>query len=69
VALGLVKLDARRFELQPAEPQHSSDARLKIFDDIFVPNVTYECRLAGHVETGDDSFSDPAMGGLVTLRA
>ena len=30
---------------------------------------TFECRLAGHVETGEDSFSDPAMGGLVTLKA
>ena len=30
---------------------------------------TFECRLAGHVETGDDSFSDPALGGLVTLKA
>jgi phospholipase C len=27
---------------------------------------TFEYRLAGHVETGQDSFSDPAMGGLVT---
>jgi len=25
-------------------------------------------RLAGHVETGRDSFSDPALGGLVTLK-
>ena len=24
--------------------------------------------LAGHVETGQDSFSDPALGGLVTLK-
>ena len=30
---------------------------------------TFEYRLAGHVETGRDSFSDPAMGGLVTLKA
>jgi phospholipase C len=29
---------------------------------------TFEYRLAGHVETGDDSFSDPALGGLVTLK-
>ena len=26
-------------------------------------------RLAGHVETGRDSFSDPAMGGLIELKA
>jgi phospholipase C len=30
---------------------------------------TFEYRLAGHVETGRDSYSDPAMGGLVTLKA
>jgi phospholipase C len=29
---------------------------------------TFQYRLAGHVETGQDSFSDPAMGGLVTLQ-
>jgi phospholipase C len=32
-------------------------------------DATFEQRLAGHVETGRDSFSDPAMGGLVTLKA
>jgi phospholipase C len=30
------------------------------------PSFNY--RLAGHVETGRDSFSDPALGGLVTLK-
>jgi len=29
---------------------------------------TFQYRLAGHVETGSDSFSDPALGGLVTLK-
>ena len=29
---------------------------------------TFNCRLAGHVETGRDSFSDPALGGLVNLK-
>jgi phospholipase C len=29
---------------------------------------TFKYRLAGHVETGDDSISDPALGGLVTLK-
>jgi phospholipase C len=29
---------------------------------------SFEYRLAGHVETGQDSFSDPALGGLVTLK-
>jgi phospholipase C len=30
---------------------------------------TFSYRLGGHVETGEDSFSDPALGGLVTLKA
>ena len=29
---------------------------------------TFKYRLAGHVETGRDSFSDPALGRLVTLK-
>jgi phospholipase C len=29
---------------------------------------TFNYRLAGHVESGRDSFSDPALGGLVTLK-
>jgi phospholipase C len=29
---------------------------------------TFKYRLAGHVETGEDSFSDPALGGLVSLK-
>ena len=29
---------------------------------------TFKYRLAGHVETGEDSFTDPALGGLVTLK-
>ncbi len=29
---------------------------------------TFSYRLAGHVETGRDSFSDPALGGLVSLQ-
>jgi len=29
---------------------------------------TFKYRLAGHVETGKDSFSDPALGGLVSLK-
>ncbi|HEV7968345.1 MAG TPA: phospholipase C, phosphocholine-specific [Candidatus Acidoferrales bacterium] len=28
----------------------------------------FKYRLAGHVETGRDSFSDPALGGVVTLK-
>lgn len=26
---------------------------------------TFECRYAGHLENGEDSISDPAMGGLI----
>ncbi len=33
-----------------------------------VEDRSFEYRLAGHVETGRDSFSDPALGGLVTLK-
>jgi phospholipase C len=40
------------------------DLLLKVAED-----SSFLCRLAGHVETGDDSFSDPALGGLVSLRA
>jgi len=29
---------------------------------------SFKYRLAGHVETGEDSYSDPALGGLVTLK-
>jgi phospholipase C len=32
-------------------------------------DASFMRRLAGHVETGRDSFSDPAMGGLVELKA
>jgi phospholipase C len=31
-------------------------------------DTTLTYRLAGHVETGRESFSDPALGGLVTLK-
>jgi phospholipase C len=31
-------------------------------------DASFNYRLAGHVETGNDSFSDPALGGLVKLK-
>ena len=34
-----------------------------------VEDPTFSYRLAGHVETGRDSFSDPALGGIVGLKA
>ncbi len=40
------------------------DLVLKITED-----PTFLWRFAGHVETGRDSYSDPALGGLVTLKA
>jgi phospholipase C len=39
------------------------DLILKIAED-----PAFEYRLAGHVETGQDSFTDPAIGGQVTLQ-
>ena len=39
------------------------DLVLKITED-----PTFLWRFAGHVETGRDSYSDPALGGLVTLK-
>ena len=39
------------------------DLVIQVADD-----PTFQWRLAGHVETGRDSWSDPAMGGLVTLK-
>jgi len=39
------------------------DLVLKITED-----ATFQWRFAGHVETGRDSYSDPALGGLVTLE-
>jgi phospholipase C len=32
-------------------------------------DASFERRLTGHIETGSDSISDPAMGGLVPLKA
>ena len=32
-------------------------------------DASFQSRLAGHVETGEDSYSDPALGGLVQLKA
>jgi phospholipase C len=31
-------------------------------------DASFKYQLAGHVETGKDSISDPALGGLVTLK-
>ena len=43
--------------------------RLVDFVVTVAEDPSFERRLTGHVETGRDSISDPAMGGLVTLKA
>jgi phospholipase C len=60
---------------QPLEPQESFGDKPSLqkyygwYDFIVTveADATFQYRLAGHVETGKESFSDPAMGGLVTL--
>jgi len=59
--------------LQPGE-SFENELSLKQFHgwyDLVVTvaeDSTFNYRLAGHVETGRDSFSDPALGGLVNLK-
>jgi len=61
---------------QPLQPGDSFEDELKLeqfhgWYDLIVTvdgDPTFKYRLAGHVETGKDSFSDPALGGLVTLK-
>jgi phospholipase C len=58
------------------EPKQTSQSRLSLqqffgWYDLVVTvasDSTFSYRLAGHVETGRDSFSDPALGGLVSLK-
>lgn len=58
-------------------PSGRADARLSLghfhgWYDLIVTvaeDPSFEYRLAGHVETGRDSISDPAMGGLLALKA
>jgi len=59
--------------LRPGESHedHAGLGRFFGWYDLIVrvkEDPTFEWRLAGHVETGQDSFSDPALGGLVKLR-
>jgi phospholipase C len=59
------------------EPQETSEDELSLHNfhgwyDLVITvagDSTFNYRLAGHVETGQDSFSDPALGGLVTLKS
>jgi phospholipase C len=64
----------RSERLEPRQTIDDSQS-LKAFHGWYDVAVTvaedagFEYRLAGHVETGRDSYSDPAMGGLVQLKA
>jgi phospholipase C len=61
---------------RPLQPNETLEKRLSLqqffgWYDLIVTvagDTTFNYRLAGHVETGRDSFSDPAMGGLVSLK-
>ncbi len=60
---------------QYLDPGQTLEGQLSLTDfygwyDVIVTvasDPTFQYRLAGHVETGEDSFSDPALGGLATL--
>ena len=59
--------------LQPRESFENEFSLHKVFGwyDLIVTVVgdpTFQYRLAGHVETGKDSISDPALGGVVSLK-
>ena len=64
---------SRTKHLQPGH-QFENELELEQFGnwyDLIVTvagDASFTYRLAGHVETGEDSISDPAMGGLVTLK-
>jgi phospholipase C len=60
--------------LGPGQTMYSKLALLKFFGwyDLIVTvsgDPTFNYRLAGHVETGQDTISDPALGGFVTVTA
>jgi phospholipase C len=60
--------------LRPDEELKDDWSGAKLFGwyDVVVTVVedpTFSYRLAGHIETGRDSFTDPALGGLITLKA
>lgn len=66
--------DATGRRLQPGDAFESEQSLGKFYGwyDVTVTvsgDPTFKYRLAGHVETREDSFSDPALGGLVTLNA
>lgn len=62
---------SRRLKSAETFGSHSSLKQFYGWYDLIVTveeDPTFKYRLAGHVETGNDSFSDPALGGLVTLQ-
>ena len=65
--------DSRTRLLQSGETweEGSSLERFYGWYDLIVTveyDSTFQYGLAGHVETGKDSFPDPGLGGLVTLK-
>ena len=62
----------RRLHPSEAFEEELSLDRLYGWYDLIITvegDPTFKYRLAGHVETGEDSVSDPALGGLVTLKS
>jgi len=56
---------------KPLSGTYSNLVRFHGWYDLIVTvaeDSAFHYRLAGHVETGKDSFTDPALGGLVTLK-
>ncbi len=61
---------------QHLQPQQTLEQKLSLdqfggWYDLIVTvsgDASFKYQLAGHVETGKDSISDPALGGLVTLK-
>jgi phospholipase C len=66
--------DYHEEHLDPRESMDGSRslANLHGWYDVVVTvaeDAGFEYRFAGHIETGRDSISDPAMGGLIKLKA
>jgi phospholipase C len=58
----------RKIDAGETERRHWSLDRMNGWYDLVVTidgDTTFERRIAGHVETGKNSTSDPGMGGLV----
>ena len=65
------KATTRNLELNGTLEYESEGEQFYGWYDLIITvagDPTFQYRLAGHIETGKDSFSDPALGGLVTLK-